>query len=268
MDGKQKKQGCICLQKNRNCIPGRCPCKNNCTNIPAYKPLPDPLAPPKAGTIENFLLRSGTAPTQGAHPPEGHNPALLGSQGDGSVAGSEDSIKTNPNKPAPKPASSKDSLPTALICRPTLTEDKDNDEDSIPPSEDDTRRFETQEDGAPAATRDPSLPPRHHPTRDPTIDNDLHFETAAQASQLNHPPEHKANLQAYKVTAADQQLDLVYGDHYHDNNGSQLAGDIDPGKDRKMQRLWLRTIQISPTWYKVPQGPVGCEFVKMYANKI
>ena len=113
------------------------------------------------------------------------------------------------------------------------------------------------------------MPPgQQHPATDPEVDEELLFEATAHASQLNFLPEPEADLPGYQLSEADRQLDLVYGDHYHDNDGSHLAGNLESHKDRQMQRLWLRTVQISPVWYKVPQGPVGRDFVKLYANEI
>jgi hypothetical protein len=47
-------------------------------------------------------------------------------------------------------------------------------------------------------------------------------------------PDEGADLPDYVPTEADKLLDGVYGDHVHDNDGSQLEGGVD--EDKLFQR--------------------------------
>lgn len=72
-------------------------------------------------------------------------------------------------------------------------------------------------------------------------------------------PNEGADEADYVVTAADQLLDSVYGDHAHKNAGTHLNGGV--LDDARWQRLWKRAVSISPNRYKVPQRQVGRKFL-------
>jgi hypothetical protein len=73
--------------------------------------------------------------------------------------------------------------------------------------------------------------------------------------------ENGADDVGFILSEADRQLDLVYGDHNHLNDGTQLDGGIEG--DRRWQRRWKRLAELLPAHYAVPKGRVGRQFVDM-----
>ena len=60
-------------------------------------------------------------------------------------------------------------------------------------------------------------------------------------------------------------MDLVYGDHNHLNDGTQLDGGIEG--DRRWQQRWKRLAELSPAHYAVPKGRVGRRFVDLVTSE-
>ena len=69
----------------------------------------------------------------------------------------------------------------------------------------------------------------------------------------------------YHLTTADKKLDMVYGDHVHQNNDRHLLGGI--ADDKLWQMRWKRIVQSYLRRYNVPKGPVGNRFVSLLAEE-
>ena len=76
-------------------------------------------------------------------------------------------------------------------------------------------------------------------------------------------PDVGADLPGYTLTQADKLLDVVYGDHIHDNDGTHLDGGV--ADDGVWQARWRRLVQVHPNNYSVPKGRVGSRFLTRLA---
>ena len=74
-----------------------------------------------------------------------------------------------------------------------------------------------------------------------------------------------ADLPSYILTETDKLLDSVYGDHPHQNDGSQLDGGV--ASNNFWYKHWKLLIQYNPTHYIVPKGAIGRRFVQQLAKE-
>ena len=70
----------------------------------------------------------------------------------------------------------------------------------------------------------------------------------------------------YEPTPADKKLDMVYGDHVHQNNGSHLSGGVDD--NAAWQACWTQLCGVSHRHYSVLSGQIGRMFIWGLASKI
>ena len=77
--------------------------------------------------------------------------------------------------------------------------------------------------------------------------------------------EEGADLPDYTPTPPDQKLSSIYGDHIHNNDGTHMDRGI--SDDKLWQRLWRRTVNIPPRFYRPPLGQLGKEFVETLADE-
>ena len=75
----------------------------------------------------------------------------------------------------------------------------------------------------------------------------------------------RADLPGYVLSAADARLDVVYGDHIHQNNGAHLGGGV--ALDQLWQRRWRSVCQLVPRLYKLPKGKLGRRFVRTLSDE-
>jgi hypothetical protein len=73
-----------------------------------------------------------------------------------------------------------------------------------------------------------------------------------------------ADLPGYELTAADQKLDEVYGDHVHDNDATHLDGGIPD--DPQMQQWYLEVTGCPLSEYTLPKGGVGRRFLAIFVQ--
>jgi hypothetical protein len=109
---------------------------------------------------------------------------------------------------------------------------------------------------APLAPTPPS--PSTEAADDLDADDDAN-QPAEEAPKSRILPDEGTNFQTYVPTEADKLLNNVFGDHIHDNDGSQLDGNIED--DRIFQKYWRQVAGISPVLYSVPQCRIGKRFL-------
>jgi hypothetical protein len=68
------------------------------------------------------------------------------------------------------------------------------------------------------------------------------------------------------MTAADTELDEVYGDHVHNNPGEHLRGHLDTDTDKMWQDWHTRIAVLPQLHYHVPTGSVGNRFIEIVAS--
>ena len=66
----------------------------------------------------------------------------------------------------------------------------------------------------------------------------------------------------------DFKLRTVYGDNVHDDDGTTLAGGIDPATDRNWQLRWKRLVAFPQSHYALPRGKVGQRFLTTLCNEL
>ena len=118
---------------------------------------------------------------------------------------------------------------TLIVLCGQITEDGENSRTDIEPE---------ASGGSPDGTQFPRAEAEHTTRRDD-----------GQAQRRSTPPhrqaslaEAAADLPGYAPTEADKLLDLVYGDHAHNNDRTHLSGGI--AGDRMWQERWRRMVQI------------------------
>lgn len=83
--------------------------------------------------------------------------------------------------------------------------------------------------------------------------------------QIRAPSAHSipvnGDLVGYQPTAADQQLDEVYGDHVHNNPGEHLSGYLTPAVDQQWQDWHTQVAALPQLHYHVPTNKVGRRFI-------
>ena len=134
---------------------------------------------------------------------------------------------------------------TLIVLCGQITEDGGNSRTDIEPE---------ASGGAADSTQIPCAEAEHTTRRDD-----------GQARRRSTPPhrqaslaEAAADLPGYAPTEADKLLDLVYGDHAHNNDRNHLSGGI--AGDRMWQERWRRMVQIDQRHYSLPKGWIGQQF--------
>lgn len=112
---------------------------------------------------------------------------------------------------------------------------------------------EDQEDEASASESDRAEEAESHPTQ----------EAPAEDTPVT---EAKADIPGYVLTEADKLLDLVYGDHLHDNDGLQLTGGV--ADDHVWQHRWQRIFKHPQYHYSLPSRGPGKRFVRILTNEL
>ena len=115
---------------------------------------------------------------------------------------------------------------------------------------------ETQDEAETPTTSATSTSDKGDPTGEPTKGGDETFEPQIDVPMVG---EVGADLPGVEPTAADYKIGGVYGDHPHQNDGTHLDGGV--ADDKLWQERWKRIVQLTPTHYIVPKGPVGRRFI-------
>jgi hypothetical protein len=138
-----------------------------------------------------------------------------------------------------------------------------------PSVDNDNSQAAPADDGPPLATAAPEAPPDGDPMEDGPAEAPAPPapppDPAAEPAIELFAPDAGADKAGYMPTPADRQLDSVYGDHVHGNDGSHLDGGT--ADDLRWQRRWRRMVQASPARYSVPKGAVGRRFLAILTSE-
>jgi len=154
--------------------------------------------------------------------------------------------KTNPVPPPPK-SDNAETIPTPpIIVGVARRLDLDFEAAALPSSS--SPSSEAANEDTPSSSQDDqnenaSVPPDSGNQQPPTSPNNI---------------TENGDLPGAIISPANHQLDLVYGDHIHENPGFHLNGGI--ADDRMWQEFYKRLIPLPPSHYNVPRAGVGKDF--------
>ena len=160
--------------------------------------------------------------------------------------------KTNPVPPPPK-SDNAETIPTPpIIVGVARRLDLDFEAAALPSSS--SPSSEAANEDTPSSSQDDqnenaSVPPDSGNQQPPTSPNNI---------------TENGDLPGAIISPANHQLDLVYGDHIHENPGFHLNGGI--ADDRMWQEFYKRLIPLPPSHYNVPRAGVGKDFVNTLSS--
>ena len=79
------------------------------------------------------------------------------------------------------------------------------------------------------------------------------------------PREEGADLPGFPPSGGHLLLMEFYGDHPHHNNGAHLYWVIED--DTVWQLCWCRLARVLASWYDMPQGAVGYQFMELLVEE-
>ena len=251
--GDGTSQGCECRSAGRKCT--TCACKSKCKNL-HQAPTPRSTAP---SGITSFFNRNRTEEEPEEPEPEPDEPEPESDPEEPESNTTNNNLQTPHEDDTPDDGADDDEYLTATQNSAESEEEEvEEDEAEIEVESIGAGDESEEEDGGGGEDQEPEAAT----TVEPDSDNDEADGSDTEADDVldTFPPEEGADLPDYIATPTDDLLNILYGDHPHENDGCHLDGGID--NDARWQRYWRRVVGTKAIWYRNPQGRIGKLFIR------